>query len=92
MLCMAMVIVTIGRAGLFCMGAILGCGAGFVNRMVQRVFFYNNKTVKATATPAALHAKLTQSLSSHFQPRMWMVCVPQVWSGCFSVSFWSVGQ
>lgn len=47
---------------------------------------------KAIPTPNMPHAKFTQSLSSHFQPRMWTVSVPQVWRGCFSVSFWSAGQ
>ena len=44
------------------------------------------------STPNAPHAKLTQSLSSQIQPRIKVVGVPQVCSGCFSVSLLSVGQ
>jgi hypothetical protein len=62
-----MVFVTTGKAGLFCMGAILGCGGGFVNR---NAFYKPVTSANAMTTPATLHAKLTQSLSSHFQPRM----------------------
>jgi len=46
----------------------------------------------ATITPNAPHAKLTQSLLSQLQPRIKVVGVPQVCSGCFSVSLLSVGQ
>ena len=62
-----MVTVTIGRSGLNFMSAILGLGTGFVNGS------WLHKTAasaSATAAPAALQAKLTQSLSSHFKPRM----------------------
>ena len=50
------------------------------------------KTKNAAITPKAPHAKLTQSLLSQVQPRMWVVGVPQVWMGYFSVSLLSLGQ
>jgi hypothetical protein len=39
---------------------------------------YSTLEINATTTPKAPQEKLTQSLFSHFHPRMWTVGVPQV--------------
>ena len=46
-----------------------------VRRSFHLLPMVNNKAV---ITPNTLHAKLTRSLSSHFQPRICVVGVPQV--------------